>query len=648
MTRCVSTRCVSRVLLVLSLLVAMLAPATPSAFGQTPTADETTGLSTVRAAYGDLLDLFYKPLEPRGLLEAGWASLAAEAQARGAPSPPPLGPLPDGRDEAFAAFASAYDGYVHSLPSTFPTDAAAGAVAAGMAESPNEAHTHYLPPSAFRAFLTAVGGGQQAIGLGIRLGKAAPGLVVDVAPQGPADRAGVRPGDVITGADGTDLSTVGRDALARALAGPAGSTVKLTIDRGNGPQSISVTRGAYYFAPLDSRLLPGDVGYLRLADFVAEGSPLPNGTEILSDLDHRLDQLDAAGARGLILDLRDNGGGSVMTADELLGRFLPESAVTLRNFDEHGHESFELAGGVMRSRQLPMAVLVNGGSASASEIAASSLHDAHRAVLVGQQTAGAVAGSELLPVPGGSALQIAVSGVTTSTGSPLDGVGVPVDVTIGDTRTTADYRAGRDPQLDAAVNALATAPAPPAIQSTPTGVSSADLDRLVGGLLPTPEAVPTNDRLTQTTPWGRQDFTHPNELIDADGGGRDPLALQRTFRARGYQGSVTQSYGASPGDEPMAGVEVDLYATADGAHEALATNDFPDMQTAIDSTVQLGDETVAYRGTWLAQGATGISWRRGRMVLTVGYSDVPGFERPDTLTTLAQLVDGLAQQTSLP
>src|SRR6266852_2886169 len=129
------------------------------------------------------------------------------------------------------------------------------------------------------------------------------------------------------------------------------------------PQSFTVTRGPYYFPPLDSRVLPDGVAYLRLAAFVISGTSLPNGTELLADLDRRLDDFDAQGVQSLILDLRNNGGGSLQTTDELLGRFLPDTARSVHELDQRGHETFELAGGRMHARQLPMAVLINGGSA---------------------------------------------------------------------------------------------------------------------------------------------------------------------------------------------------------------------------------------------------------------------------------------------
>jgi hypothetical protein len=294
-------------------------------------------------------------------------------------------------------------------------------------------------------------------------------------------------------------------------------------------------------------------------------------------------------------------------------------------------------------------VLINGGSASASEITAAALRDAHRAVLVGQRSAGAVASSELVPLPGGGGLQIAVAAADAADSlAPLDGVGITPDVPTSVPRTLADYRSGHDPQLDVAVAALANSPAPPAALAPLPPVSSTELDRLLAGALPGSGDVPSSGRLSVTRQWQRLNFLHPNELIDQNGGAPDPVALQHTLRTRGYQGSVFAAYGSTPGDLPSVSVDVDLYATADGAHSAVSTNDVPALQEPIDVPVRTGDETVAYRGAWLMTGSTMIAWRRGRIVLTVTYSDAPGLERPDTAAAIAQLVDARAQQLTIP
>jgi len=628
------------VLFSLLLLASTLSPAVH--------AQDASGLDGIQAAYHDLLDLFYRPLDPSELLHAGWTSLSADADRRGAAKPAPLPDLPGDADQAFTIFSAAYSSYIASLPSSFTAAMAAADVENGMADSVHEQHTHYLPPAVMQRFLSTVGGGQQSIGLGVRLGGDPPGLVADVAPGGPAAGAGLQPGDVIVGADGKDLTNTDTPTLAAALTGPQGSTVDLSINRGNGPMTTTVTRGPCYFPPLESRVLPAGVGYLRLADFVISGTTLPNGTELLSDLDRRLDEFDAQGVHGLILDLRNNGGGSLQTTDELLGRFLPDTARSVHELDQRGHETFELAGGRLHAHQLPMAVLINGGSASASEVTASALHDAHRAVLVGQKTAGAVASSELLPLPGGGGIQIAVAAATAPSGAELDSVGVSPDVTTPQTRSLADYRSGNDPQLDAAVGALATAPAPPANTAPAPAINPAALDQLLEAALPVSGEMSTNDRFTTTNRWQRLDYIHPNELIDQNGGAPDPLALQQTLRTRGYEGSVFASYGSTPGDLPTVSVNADLYATPDGAHSAASSNDLPALQVPIDPPATAGEETVAYRGAWLATGATVITWRRGRVVFTVTYADVPGFDRLDTVAAITQQVDARAQQLIVP
>jgi carboxyl-terminal processing protease len=619
-----------------------------SSFAPIAHAQDVSGLDSVQAAYHNLLDLFYRPLDPRDLLRAGWTTLGTDAERRGAAAPGPLPDLPSDADAAFTVFSGAYSNYVASLPPNFTPAMAVASVAGGMADSVHEQHTHYLPPAVMQRFLSTVGGGQQSIGLGVRLGGDPPGLIADVAPGGPAATAGLHAGDVIVAADGKDLTSTDTPSLAAALTGPQGSTVDLSIDRGNGPQLITVTRGPYYFPPLDSRVLSDGVGYLRLADFVISGTTLPNGTELLADLDRRLAEFDAQGVHSLILDLRNNGGGSLQTTDELLGRFLPDTARTVHELDQRGHETFELAGGRLHPRQLPMAVLINGGSASASEVTAAALHDAHRAVLVGQKTAGAVASSELLPLPGGGGIQIAVAAATAQSGAELDGVGVTPDITTPQSRTLADYRSGRDPQLDAAVAALANAPAPPASTAAAPAITPAELDRLLEAALPGSGEMSTNDRFTTTNRWQRLDYIHPNELIDQNGGAPDPIALQQAMRARGYEGSVMATYGSTPGDLPTVSINADLYATADGAHTAASTNDLPALQVPIDLPTQAGEETVAYRGAWLATGATVITWRRGRVVFTVTYADVPGFDRLDTVATITQQVDARAQQLTIP
>src|SRR5262249_47690375 len=159
----------------------------------------------------------------------------------------------------------------------------------------------------------------------------------------------------------------------------------ITVQRSGARIDLRVTRGSFYFPAIESRMLPGGAGYLKLSEFVQWGITLPNGTELLSELDRQLDALDAQGATALVLDLRGNPGGDTSPPAELIGRFLPEDQTTVIRSDQRGHLSVGIVGGTMRRVQHPMVVLVDRGSASSSEVTASTLREAGRALLVGQR-----------------------------------------------------------------------------------------------------------------------------------------------------------------------------------------------------------------------------------------------------------------------
>ncbi|HEY7270063.1 MAG TPA: S41 family peptidase, partial [Dehalococcoidia bacterium] len=222
---------------------------------------------------------------------------------------------------------------------------------------------------------------------------------------------------------------------------------------------------------------------MRLRTFPFPSTIQPSGRRLDQELDAALAEFEAQGVQSWVLDLRDNGGGSGLFAEALLGRFVAPGTLADHESDASGHLAEDTVDGHLFPVQRPLAVLVNERSASASEMTASTFREAGRALLVGQRTEGALANAVIWPVPEGGRIEIGFARVTTGIrDTTVDGVGVPVDVDVRN-RTPADYAAGRDPQLAAAVEALQAGqvPAPQSLESGTAG-NQADLQRLFGPL----------------------------------------------------------------------------------------------------------------------------------------------------------------------
>jgi hypothetical protein len=137
-----------------------------------------------------------------------------------------------------------------------------------------------------------------------------------------------------------------------------------------------------------------------------------------------------------------------------------------------------------------------------------------------------------------------------------------------------------------------------------------------------------------------------NEWSNWEGPGRSATATRDLARQRGWQGAIAQFFGENPvgaGEQTL----IDVYATPDGAAAALNGADFPDLFVPVTPPVQLGDQTVAYRGQWVDTGSIVLSWRHGRLVFTVEMNTIPGEETFDPLVTLASAVDARYQAQPL-
>jgi carboxyl-terminal processing protease len=374
--------------------------------------------------------------DPLPLLQAAWQGAAAAAGQRGVPAPP-LSPLPPGLDAMWLAWRDQYLDLLHALPPDALDDLRFAAIAS-MAKSLDDCHTFYLSPQ--RSGFIDVHEGRATGGVGVELAPSSPPYVRDIYSGSPAEQAGLLPGDVLLAVDGQDVAGLDVIAVDALLRGPPGSQAEVRIRRPSTgvTSTVLITRALVRTPAVDYRVLDDGTGYIKIRAFTV-------GTEVRDGVRGAIDDFEARGVSGWVIDLRDNGGGD---SDLVLDGYFIGREVAERTILRDGVlETNDGQADPLPDR--PLAVLVNGGSASVSEIFASMLQDYGRARVFGtvtQQCAGFVS---LEQFPDGSTLGVTIAhALSPRSEQPLWRTGVVPDQFV--VRTQADLVAGRDPVLDAA------------------------------------------------------------------------------------------------------------------------------------------------------------------------------------------------------
>lgn len=256
--------------------------------------------------------------------------------------------------------------------------------------------------------------------------------IVSVLPDTPALEAGLRAGDVIREVDGESLDGVNSDEAVGMIKGPDGSEVTLEVERAGDLLSFTMTRAEIELPNLEAEMRGGDIGYVRLFGFARQA-----GAQLRREVQSLLDR----GATGIVLDLRDNGGGLFTEGVEVASVFIDEGdVVTYRDADE-GDTDYEVTGNAVR--EVPLVVLVNEGTASASEIVAGALQDHDRAILIGATTYGKGSVQEVVRLPDDSAMKFTTAAYLTPDGRNINGQGITPDVKVKfdpDSNTDAQLR----------------------------------------------------------------------------------------------------------------------------------------------------------------------------------------------------------------
>jgi carboxyl-terminal processing protease len=315
----------------------------------------------------------------------------------------------------------------------------------GMLESLGDPHTSYLEPEQYQQLTSQLQGEESYEGIGAWVDTSRDYLtIISPIPGSPADKAGLRTGDKIIAIDGEDMTGIDGELVRQRVLGPAGSTVRLTILRqGQEPFDVVITRARITVPSVDGRMLEGDIAYVRIFIF-AENTK--------SQLRQTLRQLLQQNPRGLIVDLRGNGGGYLDSAVEVASEFIAEGVIVYEEYGDGSRQTFEARPGGLAT-QIPLVVLINEGSASASEIVAGAIQDHGRGPLVGVTSFGK--GSVQLPTVlkhDQGAVRITIARWLTPNGRTIHGKGLTPDIEVK--ITPEDFAQGRDPQLDKAVELL--------------------------------------------------------------------------------------------------------------------------------------------------------------------------------------------------
>ncbi len=302
-----------------------------------------------------------------------------------------------------------------------------------MIDSLGDQYSYYIPPDVANTFEENTEG--EYVGIGTYLTKMNPAytdpddpesymvIIASPFPGGPADRAGLRPKDMISAINGEDVSELTATEASNMMKGHIGEEITLTVHRGSAVFDIKLMPEVVTTPSTVSGMLTEDIGYIAIYTF-----SLTTGTSVAEDLSELLSQ----GAEKLIIDLRNNGGGTVQSALETADMFLSDGMMLETKYKPSSGRSKSVAMAdpdISVPEDIPLLLIVNGGTASSSEILTGALMDNGRATVLGSQTFGKGISQEIRPFRGGY-IQITTGHFYTPSGNDIHEVGITPDILI--------------------------------------------------------------------------------------------------------------------------------------------------------------------------------------------------------------------------
>ena len=293
----------------------------------------------------------------------------------------------------------------------------------GMMESLDDPHSVYFTSEELRSFQEDIKGKYVGVGMVIQKKVGEPLTVVSPIEDGPAYKVGIKPKDQIVEIDGESTYNLTSEEASKRLKGKANTTVKVKVYREANKLTkvFELKRETIELKYVKSKMLEGGIGYLRLTQF---------GDNVYPDMKKALEGLQAKGMKALILDLRSNPGGELGQSIKIASMFIEKGKIVSTR-QKKGEETVYSREGKYFGN-FPMVVLINGGSASASEIVSGALKDYKRATLMGEKTFGKGSVQTLLPLPDGDGIKITIAKYYTPNGISIDGTGIEPDKKVED------------------------------------------------------------------------------------------------------------------------------------------------------------------------------------------------------------------------
>lgn len=318
----------------------------------------------------------------------------------------------------------------------------------GMFEAVGDPYTAYYDADQFQAYMEQVQGSYVGIGVVVGLNEDNKVTVVSAIDGSPGKKAGLLSGDLIVKVNGDDVTGLNLEQVVSKIKGDAGTSVVLEIEREGSAKLIEkeITREEIMLNSVDSMLLEDNIGYITITQFE---------TNTAKEFKEHLDKLQSANIKGLILDVRDNPGGMMDTVVQIVDQLIGESVIVYTE-DKAGKK--EIMSSEEKSKiDLPMVVLINEGSASASEIFAGALQDTGAATVVGATSFGKGIVQRMSDLNDGTGYKITVSEYFTPNGRNIHGKGIEPDVPVEmsqKARYEADFDLKDDVQLNKAIEIM--------------------------------------------------------------------------------------------------------------------------------------------------------------------------------------------------